>query len=378
MGNDLNGVLKVAQKQYAQRKADAESRVARWAYFFNEAHDLRPFYFERFGIKPGRPLRTATRKAFAYGFDAAGQLAVVRQPKSREESAYEEFFVRESPRRTSSVAYATGSGHKVYYATRYDFDPRGRLIASDVLNAGGRDQFTERYAYRNGRLSEIEAVARSGNDRTTHRFDVQHDSVDGEFKVLRRYWDHLERFLPIHWNPAKAPTLESLGETIRTRLMERIPKVIAKAKVREPAYCIVLAYDAANDELPPMIGVGLESERQRWVASKGAKAASSLMWNPAEFLRYEDGTLSLNDDELTEACQTFCQIALSKSDLHSAVRLLCNVAGELGRRDWRGSLRVTDDFVVFPVDLEGDDLRKNMKACVPTAKLKRLKAQGFI
>ena len=53
-------------------------------------------------------------------------------------------------------------------------------------------------------------------------------------------------------------------ETIRARLLACIPQVIANAGLSESIYCVALAYDGeGNDSLPPTIGVGLESERER-------------------------------------------------------------------------------------------------------------------
>ena len=63
-----------------------------------------------------------------------------------------------------------------------------------------------------------------------------------------------------------------------------------------------MAYDdEGNDTLPPTIGIGLESERQRWKTEHG-KRAKDVVWNPAEFHHYEKSHTQLSDDALDEAC----------------------------------------------------------------------------
>ena len=375
---DLNTILKRAGQEYQARKSDAESRVVRWEYFSNVAHDRRPFFFERFKVKPGRPLKSATAKAYAYGFDADGQPAVVRQPQSADEPAYEEFFARESAALVTSVAYETnGRTPKPFYATRYDYKA-GRLVGSDVLNAGGKDQFTERYTYRDGRLTGVESEARDAKETKTYRFDVQYDEKDGEFKVLRRYSDYMECFLPYHWNPAKEPSLNDLADEIRARLIELIPQVVARAKVRDTVYCLALEYGGLGEELPPTLALGREWERRKWVETLGVAEAAKRLWVPKQYAGYGKDRLDLGDKAFEETCRGFGPLMISKNNHYLGRKVLCDVARALNERDWRGVLDVTDDFIVVPTEAEGHEFKKNLKEAVPADKAKRLQKQKLV
>jgi hypothetical protein len=46
--------------------------------------------------------------------------------------------------------------------------------------------------------------------------------------------------------------------------------------------------------------------------------------------------------------------------------------------DWKGKLNTTDDFIVYAVDTDGADLRKNLKVSVPPKQLAKLKAARLI
>jgi hypothetical protein len=51
---------------------------------------------------------------------------------------------------------------------------------------------------------------------------------------------------------------------------------------------------------------------------------------------------------------------------HERLRtLLCAVAADLNTHDWSQVMQTTDDFVVYPVDVEMVDLDRDMAACLP-------------
>ncbi|MEU4474959.1 hypothetical protein [Micromonospora sp. NPDC023888] len=58
-------------------------------------------------------------------------------------------------------------------------------------------------------------------------------------------------------------------------------------------------------------------------------------------------------------------------------RLLCAVAARLNRRDWSATLPVTDDFVVYAVDLELVDLERNLTDCLPPDRLAQFRERGL-
>jgi hypothetical protein len=60
------------------------------------------------------------------------------------------------------------------------------------------------------------------------------------------------------------------------------------------------------------------------------------------------------------------------------IKLLNNIALELAKLDWSKHLNVTEDFVVYCVDLELRDLMKNLRKTVPRNVLAQLKRKGYI
>lgn len=173
-------------------------------------------------------------------------------------------------------------------------------------------------------------------------------------------------------------TVKSLKETVRDRLKVLVPKLVSAAKIREPIYCVALAYDdEGNDALPPFIGIGLDSERRRWKAEHG-KRAKDYVWNPEEFHHYEKPYTQLDDDALEEACDYLNGKWSESGSTAPAAKLLMEVAAELNRVDWPVSVRRTTDFVAYAIGLEGSGLKKSLKAGLNPEKLAKLKADGWL
>jgi hypothetical protein len=175
----------------------------------------------------------------------------------------------------------------------------------------------------------------------------------------------------------KGITVKSLKETVRKRLVALIPELVSAAAIREPIYCVALAYDdEGNDALPPTIGIGLESERQRWKAEHGKKA-KDFVWNPAEFHHYEKSHTQFSDDALEEACDYLNGKWAEVGSASSAAKLLMETAVTLNQANWPLAVQRTQDFVVYAIGFEGSGLRKSLKAGLTPEKLAMLKAEGL-
>ena len=374
----LGPLLKRAAGEYETRKSTAESQVVRWEYWSGPAYDPKPYYFERAlrsgVVKRGKRLEKPTPRGCAYGFDAQGRVVVDRQARSPDDPAFDEFFTYDKSG-IESAAYQRDGKHALHYVTR-QLHRNGRPTSTVVLDAGARNSHAETYRYRDGRLRNIGVVSRIGGDEMTVKFDLVYEP-DGQLRAIRRHYDYIPQPFPIYWNPASGETLDSLFQSMHKTLLDLIPKTVAKAKIKEPAYCLALAYDIGEGEIPPIIGVGLEKERQHWLTTQG-KEAKSVLWNPAEFSRYEDGTLDLDAPNLQYESEKLLQMVLMKEALHVPQKLLNTIAADLNKRNWKGILATTDDFIVYAIDLEGDDFRKNLKAGVPEKKLKLLKSRRLI
>jgi hypothetical protein len=164
---------------------------------------------------------------------------------------------------------------------------------------------------------------------------------------------------------------------MRRKLLEAIPKAVQKARVKEPAYCVAMVYDSATDGLPPRLAIGLDSERQAHISREG-EDAKEIIWEPKKFGRYKPGKIDLVAPDLDYDSGKLLQMILMKEALWVPRRLLSEIARELAGRNWRGILPVTDDFIVYAVDVDGDDLAKNFKEGVPEAKRKLLRSRRLL
>lgn len=176
----------------------------------------------------------------------------------------------------------------------------------------------------------------------------------------------------------KGITVKSLKDTVRQRLLELVPELISAAAIPGPIYCVALAYDdEGNDALPPIIGVGMESEREGWIAEHG-KRAKDFVWNPAEFQHYERPHTQLFDNVLEEACDYLNSKWAETDSTAAAANLLIETAAALSQMEWPPSIQRTPDFVVFAVGFEGGGLRRSLKASLGPEKLALLKGKGLL
>ena len=166
---------------------------------------------------------------------------------------------------------------------------------------------------------------------------------------------------------------------VEERLGELIPEAVAAAKIRKPAYCLLLVYDWENPEvmLPPDLAVGLASDRSA-AAKQHGKDAKYYLWNPADFQLFGE-ELELDDRRLAKARELLGQELALKDRFTPALKLLNSVDARLMEHDWSGELKTTEDFVVAAVDLEAQDhLMKNLRKSVSPEIITDLKRKGYL
>jgi hypothetical protein len=119
-----------------------------------------------------------------------------------------------------------------------------------------------------------------------------------------------------------------------------------------------------------------EADRRR-IVERGEEV-KYFLWAPDE----SDETnvrLRYGDETLENSCRLHCQLMAVKNDCSSAKRALHNAAKALNELDWPKLLDVTPDFIVAAVDNTLEfDFATDIKAVVPAAKFKALKANGMI
>jgi hypothetical protein len=361
--------------EYDVRKAEAEQQVVSWEWASNSRYDPRPLYYERHRFPRGRLLRN--RGEFQYGRDEAGRVLVER-----------EFTEFAGQVKEGSYRWLSGTAE----AAHYDHYPGKPPIAYWHLH------FTDE------RLTVFESRATQGifrelyfwNGARVERIEVQHSSVSHRapvrepepIQIVEADYDDLGVLTAVrvihraqppaqpndvvevaYSRPPREWKFKDLLQLVTTGLIEHIPPVLRRYGLDEPAYCVALWWSPGQfSSFPPAIGVGLESERAAWAAA-GPAQVRERAWSPAEFRRFAEPALELNDPDLIRICELLNQEVNRREDDAALRRVLQRVTRTLNERRWADVMPVTADFVVYAVAQDDNlpELRRSIKASAPVA-----------
>jgi len=286
---------------YARLKRQAEKKVVRWEHWTGlhwhwDPSELKMEQWEnRTHWKKNPPKQTNPGEAYySYGYDSAGRVVVIRcltehfirySRDGFEVSEYYEgklhnvgsgLFVGE---KTVSVTKAGMSGEKDWMRVQWDGDQIVRIVFGEY-----------------GEKASLEWVFTN-----TGKLVGMHD---------------LPRKLP------KGTNLKTLSKAIRHHLLKTVPMVVAKSRIKEPAYCLILAYDGeGNGVMPPEVIVGLDSERKKIIEKHGRKA-KRFLWSPDEFEHPLSKPRDLpNDKKFEKACELYNRIHYCPVKFSSTARL---------------------------------------------------------
>lgn len=384
----------VDAKEFAEVRARCLPMVTKWRWATDEVFALQPYWFERSRRKPGRWLNAEPKDRagkYEYGLDSEGRIVVERywlanrgyhrvKPYVDMETVWE-YGANEVVghtwvgRRHDGVRYLPAFG--VFSSQRLD---HGRPLTYEQYRARGErivSYWREQYTYDKERLARVDAEKRPSVDEPSSRWREQYSYNNaGQLEMIRFF--QTNGVFVRYYRPPDGVSVEGLGTEIEVMLLEQIPKLIAKARIGDAVYSLVLSYHIEGTQpLPPFLGVGLEEERLRW----GALARERLrltIWNPAEYRTYKEERFKWEDREVEEKCGML-NAMLAVNERWGPVKALLNrVAAKLMNYDWRGKLNVTPDFVVYAVDEECGDLRANMKASIPAPLLAEFKKKGWL
>jgi len=364
--------FKAEEKLQSHIREEIAARVEKWV--FSDWQLWEPLTNRREDNLS--PLPNAEGAHYAYGYDKEGRPIIVRHFKTEIDP--------EKTKASQDLVYRITKEVLVEEFIRYERD--NVYLYSRYLN--GSLIYIRRLTFEEGMLMEDESVHHGYYSRAQNIYDGRRLSicrmVDDSGRVLeesvykrgqparhyrvRRDGTRFELYQPL----PKGVTVKSLLETAKERLIKLIPETLAKADLGEAIYAVALAYDGeGNGALPPILGAGLESERERWIAEHGNKARAYI-WNPAEWENYETSNLEINDDKFVEACDLVTTVLAERVSEAPAVKMLVEVCSELNRIAWPSKIKRTDDFVIYPVDFELSRLKRNLKASTTAQHLKKV------
>jgi hypothetical protein len=379
MRQDLKDRFQRESRSIASLWDEFWGEIVRWVYSTDELWtywDLREKGRED-TILPG-----PEGAFFAYGLNGAGHRVMVR------EFQWDSVWVPQNGKEPELRRIPTTNALREYLI-RYDSD----CLHVSVLERGALKS-VESLQFENRLLMDLETFEGGSYGRQHFFYEgrrkkrVQYFADQEQLSMETHYGSHGEQtffrvrrdgtLIELGQPLPKGITAKKLKATILDRMRLLIPEVVEKARVAEPIYCVSLGYDGeGNDVLPPLIGIGVESERSRWLQEHGTEAREWI-WNPAEFYHFEKPHTQMEDDALEEACDLLNNHLTERGSLAPAVRLLLEVATKLNRATWPASIRKTADFVVYAVDFELGSLRRNMRASLSPEQFADLKARRLV
>lgn len=378
------------EQAYANLRDTCYPQVVEWRWATWMMLDLEPYYSETYRFSRNRWMKkapTTPTHHVEHGLDRHGNIVLMRwKQKFSSGIRGDEVFVANGDGWTTVVKYADSmtqfrSG-SIEWAHFGKF--AGERISQHFIISNWVWAATE-YFYTGQRLSQAFEFSEDRNLRrqTASRFEYRHDDVGRLIEVIHSDCDW-ETAVPggnrttIWRRPPKGETVSSLSVLLQKALFDEARTILEGLKLKEPAYCVLLVYDAENDFFPPSIAVGLDSERQRFV-QEHARSAAEYIWNPAEFQNFNLSSLEFKVPETLRACELLNQLLQAKDSGAPAKKLLNTVASELMRVNWQSILPTTDDFAIVAVDLEGQgDLARNAKQSLPPECLSMLKQCGWL
>ncbi len=372
--------------RYATLKSECEASCTHWRWASSGMYYLEPLFCEKYKIPKGRWARNDAdneRKQFHHGLDENGRVHVIRDVTGDVAivGRVTETFFRYLPSLIEEISYReTGeieSFRRMDYCNGLPF--RWSVISKIASRISS-------YQYVDGRLVAERSVSMGGMAPKPQYggFQFSYDSSGQLDSITLEDYDteDSERAVGtevVYRRPKKGETVAQLAAKLSEMLESEIPEVLRRAQICEQVYCLLLAYDAENDPLPPYLGLGRESDRARIVANLGRKA-KGFLWNPAEDMIFNRDELALTSGQLVEACFLLNQYLREKrGGIASAVKLLDSVCKSLMSFEWNGILHVTDDFVIASVDLEGGvDVLKSLKRTVPPELVANLRRRNLV
>jgi hypothetical protein len=356
---------------YFELAKQLSAQVVRWEHATFARNHLEPAHCERSGWKPGRVLAKLSKQAWAsYGFAEDGKPLIAR------EGQHEHLYVW---------------GNDEILGLMFDrsaitWAKKQRWGAQDLAKAAavkGRTTFT----LQRGRLARVEhawprkpaiveryvydddgRVARVHVSKPRHTDELEYDATG---QVVRVAYVHPggQRSDSFRRAPA-ADQLPLLLPKIQAALLAQIPRVLARAKIKQPVYALAIStcLEEAPHLLPPRLTLGLVTDRDARIA-KGGEYVRDDLWLPESLPLHDDARLELRDRALVKLCD---RANVAREDDEPIMVMLRKLAARLQRRGLADVLTCPPEFVVYAVDIGGEDPERAVRRAAPKPVAKRL------
>ncbi len=360
---------KRSSRERARLRAAAESAVVRWQWATGPVFDLLPFDPEISGLSRGRLLPEEPRDkegCLEYGLDEDCRPRVIRRYVRLPGKYYLELF-----------AYAGDAFESVHY----DYDPSEKMATGVAAGCFGPDGLvshrsfasgtsrTSHYDYAEGRVSGLSV--QEGKEK--RQFVVERNP-DGVVLAIRERG--LEGRAAIRY---ERPTmsLDELVVSLRALLAREIPRVVAASPTRSRAYCLGLGYDSSSyASLPPQMALGEEAYRAATFDPSDVDRNRRRLFQVMQFESF--GSFVFADPEIKRQSSMANQHFQIVGSTAASRDMLVSLAQELNALAWSEILPVTDDFVVYAVDIDNTKVAEDLEASIPPEKLAVLRAASYL
>ncbi len=368
----------LAPTHYATLKAETERRVVRWQWASFAVHSYEPAYFEIEKFKPGRLLAREPDPpesgAHGYGYDAEGRIVIELRQTDEPGVNDESFYVHEPD---GIAAYAYNYYQEKEWVNVQWFAIRdGRVEACYSVYA--QDSVcTMTYQYDElGRMVRRDRHSTNPSEPRRNTEDWHEVEYDATGQIVRVTWCYPDgkRYLEFE-RPARDATLKARKRDLLRGLTAAIVDAIRQADVKDEVYAVTLAHLEAlyQQRLPPMVGLGTVSERQRFVQQHGDNALE-MIWNPAEW-KWRELDLNLSP-QLATLCASVNQDIWQNELQAEANAFLADLARALNKAEL--PVRRADGFVSLTVALDIGDYCQQVQEQVNARTVQKLRRGGWL
>jgi hypothetical protein len=391
-----------ARSEYRALRKSCKATVVEWRWATSLMLPELPHAKALFGFSPPRWSKKRTRYGSLHGLDAAGRIRAVRSEDlaKPDEEVYEQFLFHDEGG-FWCIYFGADKAKRLLRVRRCD-TLDGRLLRDLEIGPYNVSEITA--DWESGRLIRhtrrfwegvstekpaAAARARFSKHGTQHTEYSYTYSPDGalervtEAEYLGREkepWSQTTKYQRL----PEGVTLETLLHDAEEALVAEVLRTVRAAKVRETVYCMLLHFSGVDTDpcgfVPPLILVP-ETTRRRILAEKEKSEATYYLWGIAELVSLAEAIkLSCKAPALDETLNLIFQLTITPrgSNYEPVRQMFQRVCRRLNALDWKGALKTTDDFVIFPAEPHGEfNLEEDVKASVPAERIRLLMDRGY-
>jgi hypothetical protein len=399
---ELLAVLRRYQRrdEYAALKRSCEAAVVEWRWATSLMLPELPHDDLVRGFKPPRWTKKQTRHGSLHGLDAGGRIRCMRSGERTRPAAqvYEQFLIHEDG--GFWCIYFDNDRTKAPLAVKwYELDG-GRWLRSLEIGAhstsecllhwqadrfvGYVDRFWPDVSARSVGAATRAKLRDRDADQIVYSYSYAADGGLERVTATRELDEGRPPWVEVKYQRvAPGADLKSLLRDAEELLVADIPKTLRRAKVRETVYALLVQFTGVDTDMtgyPPPLFLPTEDLRRRVLETR-RKDAAWYLWAVPEW-ESDPGAVRVvcKDPTLEEKLRLIFQLTIvqpSPSQYGPVRKMFQRVCARLNALDWKGILKTTDDFVVFPFDTHGEmDQSTDVKASVPVEKIRVLTQRG--